>query len=347
MTTTFGTFNYRAAKGQQSDPVRAQGDSIVKLVSLFKKHLQSPGESGTDQTTSNASSSFDITDVKSQIMEVLTIIMATEDGRLELQSILEEQKRSVATLLLAERKLVLNGRTAAAAVQAIYYREIEKVAAAATGATRTFCNGHVIRKSGDSDGPLGKLFTAIAGPIQFVHNDFCDDYNQNIINAFKDDPVPVGSSMSHSGINNADSYRASSGGGGGAKPGSATFGIVDQMKAAGVTAEELANSRMVELCRSSVGGAGKFGKSASMGGDSSLEFYSSLYSSQHEWYWFPQMLNTEVLLIKTYDSDPSSGVFHPTLHSAFNDESTSPDAPERQSCEARVLCLIPKSSPKL
>lgn len=60
MTTTFGTFNYRAAKGQQSDPVRAQGDSIVKLVSLFKKHLQSPGESGTDQTTSNASSSFDI-----------------------------------------------------------------------------------------------------------------------------------------------------------------------------------------------------------------------------------------------------------------------------------------------
>ena len=103
----------------------------------------------------------------------------------------------------------------------------------------------------------------------------------------------------------------------------------------------------VELCRSSVGGAGKFGKSASMGGDSSLEFYSSLYSSQHEWYWFPQMLNTEVLLIKTYDSDPSSGVFHLTLHSAFNDESTSPDAPERQSCEARVLCLIPKSSPKL
>lgn len=57
------------------------------------------------------------TDVKSQIMEVLTIIMATEDGRLELQSILEEQKRSVATLLLAERKLVLNGRTAAAAGQ--------------------------------------------------------------------------------------------------------------------------------------------------------------------------------------------------------------------------------------
>lgn len=138
-----------------------------------------------------------------------------------------------------------NDRHNPSQVQAIYYREIEKVAAAATGATRTFCNGHVIRKSGDSDGPLGKLFTAIAGPIQFVHNDFCDDYNQNIINAFKDDPVPVGSSMSHSGINNADSYRASSGGGGGAKPGSATFGIVDQMKAAGVTAEELANSRMV------------------------------------------------------------------------------------------------------
>ena len=150
------------------------------------------------------------------------------------------------------------------------------------------------------------------------------------------------------------------------QPRSVTFGIIDQMKQAGVTAEEVANSRLVminswrnvskhpltrfplgvcdarsvgpeELCRSSVGGKG-----GSMGGDASLEFYSSLFSRRHQWYWYPEMLNTEVLLFKTYDSEARP--FQPTLHSAFDDEHTHADAPERQSCEARILCLLPRSA---
>ena len=57
------------------------------------------------------------------------------------------------------------------------------------------------------------------------------------------------------------------------------------------------------------------------------------------------MLNTEVLLIKTYDSELKP--FQPTLHSSFDDEGTSKDAPERQSCEARILCLIPRKAAQM
>ena len=42
----------------------------------------------------------------------------------------------------------------------------------------------------------------------------------------------------------------------------------------------------------------------------------------------------------TYDSDENP--FIPTLHTAFNDENTKPDALPRKSVEARVMCLIPR-----
>ena len=181
----------------------------------------------------------------------------------------------------------------------------------------------------------------MSGPIQFVHNDFCEDYRDSVLSAFHDQGGTT-----------------------------ATFGIVDMMKKSGVTKEELSNSRLLminswrniskipltrfplavcdsrsvgtaELCRSSIGaGASEYAGKANISGDASLDFYSSLHNKNHEWYWFPKMLHTEVLLIKTYDSDMTP--FQPTLHSSFDDENTDENAPERQSCEARILCLVPK-----
>ena len=144
------------------------------------------------------------------------------------------------------------------------------------------------------------------------------------------------------------------------------------MKEAGITAAELDNSRLImintwrnisehpltrsplgvcdattvstdDFCRSSVGAAGKLGQaSGGMGGDAVLDFYSSTFNPAHQWYWYPKMTNAEVLLIKTFDSALSP--FRPGLHSAFDDDDTPDDAPERQSCEARVLCLVPNAA---
>jgi len=56
------------------------------------------------------------------------------------------------------------------------------------------------------------------------------------------------------------------------------------------------------------------------------------------------MTDGEVLLIKTFDSSSKGKGSTPGLHSAFDDDGTPGDAPERQSCEARVLCLMPKTA---
>jgi len=366
MKGTYGQFNYRKSASPDGDPIRAQGESIIQFASLLKKYtLSGDVDLAGSFSKTDAKGTFD----KAAITNVFGSIFKNKEGRKELQYILKNSSRSVAKLLHGERKIVLNARLEDNTfaldktgfqlehhksnvsnwddpehVADIYYREIENLVKRMTGATRTFCNGHLVRKSGDSDGPLGKLFTAVAGPIQFVHNDFCEDYQDAIIQSYK-------------GIG-----------------GKATFGIVDQMKEAGVQIEELYNSRLVmvnswrniskipltrfplgvcdartvgmnELCRSSVGGGRGMSGSSGMGGEASLDFYSSLYNELHQWYYYPSMLNTEVLLIKTYDSELKP--FQPTLHSSFDDEGTSKDAPERQSCEARILCLIPRKAAQM
>lgn len=65
------------------------------------------------------------------------------------------------------------------------------------------------------------------------------------------------------------------------------------------------------------------------------EYYSAKYNPGHEWYYFPNMTNSEVIVFKTFDSENPV----PPLHSSFIDPDTDPAAPLRQSCEVRVVCL--------
>merc|ERR1712048_304811 len=67
-------------------------------------------------------------------------------------------------------------------------------------------------------------------------------------------------------------------------------------------------------------------------------------SAGHRWYTFPGMTRDECLVFKTYDSvgpQPGNGV---GVHSAFEDPSTPPDAPVRESIEARVICFFKSES---
>jgi hypothetical protein len=65
------------------------------------------------------------------------------------------------------------------------------------------------------------------------------------------------------------------------------------------------------------------------------EYYSAKYNPNHEWYYFPEMTDKEVIVFKTFDSENPV----PPLHTSFIDPGTDPAAPFRQSCEARVVCL--------
>eukprot|EP00929_Paragymnodinium_shiwhaense_P095685 TRINITY_DN56922_c1_g1_i1.p1 TRINITY_DN56922_c1_g1~~TRINITY_DN56922_c1_g1_i1.p1 ORF type:complete len:360 (+),score=55.22 TRINITY_DN56922_c1_g1_i1:65-1081(+) len=64
-------------------------------------------------------------------------------------------------------------------------------------------------------------------------------------------------------------------------------------------------------------------------------------SPHHRWYYFSGQQESEVIVIKTYDSAaavPSNGV---AVHSAFDLPNTPADSPPRESIEARVVCWSP------
>jgi hypothetical protein len=69
------------------------------------------------------------------------------------------------------------------------------------------------------------------------------------------------------------------------------------------------------------------------------EIYNLRYNPAHRWFYFPQMRRDEALVFKVYDSaDDGRARFTP--HTAFKDPTTPPDAPPRQSIEARTFAFF-------
>jgi hypothetical protein len=83
------------------------------------------------------------------------------------------------------------------------------------------------------------------------------------------------------------------------------------------------------------------------------ENYFSKHASRHQWYYYPAMTRDEALLIKQWDSagplarskgrqsdsDEAQSPCTFSFHSAFQDPSTPPDAPERLSIEVRCVVM--------
>jgi hypothetical protein len=68
------------------------------------------------------------------------------------------------------------------------------------------------------------------------------------------------------------------------------------------------------------------------------EIYLVTHSSHHRWFYYPAMASDEALVFKQYDSDRNAPRFVP--HAAFDDPYTPPNAPLRQSIEARCLVVF-------
>jgi hypothetical protein len=68
------------------------------------------------------------------------------------------------------------------------------------------------------------------------------------------------------------------------------------------------------------------------------EIYLMRYSSHHRWFYFSAMSPKEALVFKQYDSQ-RRGVARFVPHAAFDHPDTPPEAPPRESIEARCLVL--------
>mmetsp|Transcript_11572 Transcript_11572/g.26926 ORF Transcript_11572/g.26926 Transcript_11572/m.26926 type:complete len:340 (-) Transcript_11572:184-1203(-) len=69
------------------------------------------------------------------------------------------------------------------------------------------------------------------------------------------------------------------------------------------------------------------------------EIYHGLPSQRQKWVYFPDMEPGEVLAFKTFDSE-TDGRARFTIHSAFEDPTSVPDAPPRESIEVRCIALF-------
>ncbi len=73
--------------------------------------------------------------------------------------------------------------------------------------------------------------------------------------------------------------------------------------------------------------------------DRTGEVYQMAFSPAHRWFYFPVMERNEALVFKCYDS-LTDGRSRFTAHTAFDDPTAPPDAPERESIEARALAFF-------
>jgi hypothetical protein len=73
--------------------------------------------------------------------------------------------------------------------------------------------------------------------------------------------------------------------------------------------------------------------------DRTGEVYSVTFNPNHRWFYFPRMQRDEVLLLKCYDST-TDGRARFTAHSAFDDPTSPPNAPARESIETRTLVFF-------
>ena len=68
------------------------------------------------------------------------------------------------------------------------------------------------------------------------------------------------------------------------------------------------------------------------------EIYAYQYAEAHRWHYFPNMEVNHALLLKCYDSEPDVARF--LAHSAFDDPTSPPDAPPRESIEVRTIAFF-------
>lgn len=73
--------------------------------------------------------------------------------------------------------------------------------------------------------------------------------------------------------------------------------------------------------------------------DRASETRHASYDANHRWMYFPRMTRHEALLFKNYDT-LQDGTARYALHSAFEDPTSAPDAPPRESIESRAFVFF-------
>jgi len=190
-----------------------------------------------------------------------------------------------------------------APIRSVYYPEVERLIAGATGAARVVAFDHNVRSAARA--ALGEA--RIRGPVPQTHNDFTARSGRD----------RAGRELDARGLD-AGLLRG-------------RFAIVNLWRPIGRPVEK----SPLALCAAQSIGDGDLIACDLVYRDRVGETYALQFSPGQRWYHFPRLAPNEAILIKGYDSAEDVARF--TAHSAFEDPRSRPDAPERESIETRAL----------
>ena len=198
------------------------------------------------------------------------------------------------------------GFTSDEAIRSAYYPEVETLLAAVTGAARVLVFDHNVRNAARAaSGEAG-----IRAPVPRTHNDF----------TFRSGPERAQRELELRGIDAGAMLTR-------------RFAIINLWRPIGRPVEKsplaLADARTIE-------GADVVAADL-VYRDRTGETYAIRHNPAQAWYYFPLLTPDEAILIKSYESDLAAARFAP--HGAFEDPTTRPDAPERESIEVRALVI--------
>jgi hypothetical protein len=189
-------------------------------------------------------------------------------------------------------------------VRAVYYPELEDLVRRETGCARAVVFDHT-RRAGDEETREARQ---VRGPVRHVHNDYTEwSGPQRVRDLLPDEAEEL---LRHR-MQVVQVWRAVRG-----PILSSPLGICD--------ARSIAPADLIPTERRYTNRVG--------------EIYHIAYNPAHRWYYFSEMTRDEALVFKCYDSRRDVARF--TAHCAFDDPTSPPDAPPRESMEARLLCFF-------
>ena len=190
-------------------------------------------------------------------------------------------------------------------VRSVYYKETEELVQQTSGAKRVLVFDHTLRSADIAT----REALQVSGPVRNVHNDYTEwSGPQRVRDLLPDE---------------ADDLLIR------------RFAVVQVWRPINKPVQReplaIADARSI--------GMNELIASARIYPDRRGEVYHSTFNPQHRWYYFPNMQRNEAIVFKCYDS-LKDGRARWTAHCAFDDPTSPPDAPPRESIEMRTLAFF-------
>jgi hypothetical protein len=190
-------------------------------------------------------------------------------------------------------------------IESIYNPEVEKIVAAATGASRVLVFDHTLRVADEDTRTSHKL----REPVHVVHNDYTDlSAPQRIRDLLPADEAAAALKKRYVYVNVWRSIK----------------GTVEEIPLGICDAQSLVEDDMILMDLKYKDRVG--------------EIHRTRYSPDHRWVYFPQMQPDELILLKCYDTE-LDGRARWTAHTAFEDPTSPANAARRQSIETRTIAF--------